>query len=265
MKYLNLLMIAACISVFSCKTDSKENAIDTIESNNEDVVTNASKEDNSLEIHPISHATMVLTFKNKDIYVDPTGGAETFASFSAPEFILITDIHGDHFNIETLKALDLSATTIIAPKAVFDRFPEDINPQKTVTLNNGDSIALDGLVFKAIPMYNLRKDALQFHTKGRGNGYVLTLGDERIYISGDTEDIPEMRALENIDKAFVCMNLPWTMTIDKAAEAVLEFKPKAVYPYHYRGKDGMSDVEKFKTLIHQGDESIEVVQLEWYR
>lgn len=113
-------------------------------------------------------------------------------------------------------------------------------------------------------MYNLREEALKFHSKGRGNGYVVTIGGERIYISGDTEDIPEMRSLKNIDKAFVCMNLPWTMTVDKAAEAVLEFKPKAIYPYHYRNKEGMSDVKKFKTLINQGDEAIEVIQLDWY-
>ena len=265
MKYLNLITIILCISFFSCKTDSKENQTDTQEPSHKESVTEATNHATQLDIQPVSHATMVLNYNGKAIYVDPTGGKEAFKVFASPDFILITDIHGDHFNIETLKALDLSSTAVIAPKAVFDRFPDDIKPQKKITLNNGDSIALDGLVFKAIPMYNLREEALQFHSKGRGNGYVLTLGSERIYISGDTEDIPEMRALENIDKAFVCMNLPWTMTVDKAAEAVLEFKPKTVYPYHYRGKDGMSDVDKFKTLIHQGDEAIEVIQLDWYR
>jgi len=103
-------------------------------------------------------------------------------------------------------------------------------------------------------MYNLREEALKFHTKGRGNGYVLSINNERIYISGDTEDIPEMRNLKNIDKAFVCMNLPYTMTIESAASAVLDFKPKNVYPYHYRGTDGMSDVDKFKTLVNRENE-----------
>ena len=117
---------------------------------------------------------------------------------------------------------------------------------------------------EAVPMYNLREEALKFHSKGRGNGYVLTIDGQRLYFSGDTEDIPEMRALKNIDKAFICMNLPYTMTEESAASAVLEFKPKQVYPYHYRGNPNVSDVSKFKTLVNQGDANIEVVQLDWY-
>ncbi len=113
-------------------------------------------------------------------------------------------------------------------------------------------------------MYNLRAEALKFHTEGRGNGYVLTANKERIYISGDTEDIPEMRNLKNIDKALVCMNLPYTMPIESAASAVLDFKPKQVYPYHYRGTEGLSDVSKFKSLVNEGDASIEVLLLDWY-
>ena len=112
-------------------------------------------------------------------------------------------------------------------------------------------------------MYNTTPDRLQYHEKGRGNGYVVTLDDKRIYISGDTEDIPEMRKLKNIDYAFVCMNLPYTMTVEQAASAVSEFKPKVVFPYHYRGKEGMSDIEKFKKMV-SADSDIEVRFLDWY-
>nr|WP_321235562.1 MBL fold metallo-hydrolase [uncultured Psychroserpens sp.] len=265
MKYFNLLLILVCMTVVSCKTDTKEQKTDALEASSKDLVAETTSEENKLEIHPISHATMVLTYGTDAIYIDPTGGAEAFKGFSDPEIVLITDIHGDHYNIETLKALDLTSAIVIAPQAVVDKFPEGLKPKRILTLNNGETAEIDAYSFKAIPMYNLREEALKFHEKGRGNGYVITIGGERIYISGDTEDIPEMRALEAIDKAFVCMNLPWTMTVDKAAEAVLEFKPKTVYPYHYRGKAGMSDVEKFKTLINQGDETIEVIQLEWYK
>lgn len=264
MKYSHLLLILICLSVFSCKTEQKEQITDTIETNSKDLVAEKSTKDNTLSIHPISHATMVLSYGTADFYIDPTGGADAFKGLPAPDFVLITDVHGDHMDFETLKALDLSSATVIAPKAVMDKIPSDLKPNKSVTLNNGDSISLNNHQFEAIPMYNLREEALKFHAKGRGNGYVLTIGGERIYISGDTEDIPEMRNLEHIDKAFICMNLPWTMTVDKAAEAVLEFKPKTVYPYHYRGKNGMSDVKKFKTLINQGNEAIEVIQLDWY-
>ncbi len=113
-------------------------------------------------------------------------------------------------------------------------------------------------------MYNLREEALKFHEKGRGNGYILEQKDERVYISGDTEDIPEMRQLQHIDRAFVCMNLPYTMPVEKAAEAVLDFKPTLVYPYHYRGSEGPSDVDKFRQLVHKGNPEIGVIQLDWY-
>lgn len=104
---------------------------------------------------------------------------------------------------------------------------------------------------QAIPMYNLPESPESRHIKGRGNGYILTIDNTRIYISGDTEDIPEMRALKNIDIAFICMNLPYTMDIHQAASAVLEFKPKIVYPYHYRGRPDMSDTAAFKQIIQK--------------
>jgi L-ascorbate metabolism protein UlaG (beta-lactamase superfamily) len=102
------------------------------------------------------------------------------------------------------------------------------------------------------------------HTKGRGNGYVLGIGGKNIYISGDTQGIPEMRALKNIDVAFICMNLPYTMDVKEAADAVLAFKPKIVYPFHYRGTSGLSDVNGFKSLVDAGNEGIEVRIRNWY-
>jgi len=173
-------------------------------------------------------------------------------------------IHGDHYNINTLKDLDLNGTLIIAPQAVIDKFPEDFEPKYKV-LNNTKNTMFKDIKVEAIPMYNLREEALKFHAKGRGNGYVITLGNERIYISGDTEDIPEMRQLKDIDKAFVCMNLPYTMTVDSAASAVLDFKPKEVYPYHYRGTQGLSDVTKFKNIVNNKNPDIQVIQLDWYK
>ena len=113
-------------------------------------------------------------------------------------------------------------------------------------------------------MYNLPESPSSMHTKGRGNGYLIEAGNKRIYISGDTEDIPEMRNLKNIDVAFVCMNLPYTMDIKQAAGAVLAFKPKIVYPYHYRGKDGLSDVQEFKRMVISANKMIDVRLLKWY-
>lgn len=215
------------------------------------------------QIIPISHGTLVIETGDQVIYVDPTGGSEAFQNQKQPTLVLITDVHGDHLSIPTLEALNLQNVITIVPQAVADQLPENLLKNLKV-LQNGESMDVNSLSIEAIPMYNLREEALKFHTKGRGNGYVLTANKERIYISGDTEDIPEMRNLKNIDKALVCMNLPYTMTVESAASAVLDFKPKQVYPYHYRGTEGLSDVAKFKTLIDEGNAPIEVLLLDWY-
>ena len=217
----------------------------------------------SLKIIPIEHATAVLEWNDITIYIDPVGGKKAFEGQKEPDLILITDIHGDHFSLETLQELNTAKAKIIVPQAVADKIPEEFTPQIDV-LNNGDTKERYGIIVEAIPMYNLREEALDFHTKGRGNGYVLDLDGQRIYFSGDTEDIPEMRALQNIDKAFICMNLPYTMTVESAADATLAFKPKEVYPYHFRGRPEVSDVKKFKELVNKGNPNIKVVQLDWY-
>ncbi|GLB51184.1 metal-dependent hydrolase [Neptunitalea chrysea] len=216
-----------------------------------------------LEIIPVEHASFILKTPEATIFVDPAVQGNIFNAHGAPDIILLTDIHGDHLNIEVLKSLKLANAIMIAPQAVADKLPESLK-KHLVVMNNGDIKDLSGISFEATLMYNLREEAKQFHTKGRGNGYVLTINDQRIYISGDTEDIPEMRNLKDIDMAFVCMNLPYTMTVDKAAEAVLDFKPKMVYPYHYRGQDGKSDIAKFKELVTSQNKTIQVKQLKWY-
>jgi len=202
---------------------------------------------------PISHGTFVIQIDTTIIYVDPVGGIEAFDGQKPPNIILITDIHGDHMNAETVSAIKKDYTKIIAPKAVVKKI------KMGEVLNNDESKEVFGVLIKAIPMYNLTKERLKFHQKGRGNGYLLSAMNKIIYISGDTEDIPEMRKLENIDYAFVCMNLPYTMTVDQAASAILEMKPKYAFPYHHKG----SDLDKLKGLIGV-NEKIELVILKWY-
>jgi len=220
-------------------------------------------EKGDLTIQPILHATMVWEWNELIIYADPYGGKEAFEGAKPPSLILITDIHGDHMNTETLEALSLFETPIITCQAVADLLPSTFT--NVTVLNNGAKTLWNDIEIEAIPMYNLPESEDAKHTKGRGNGYVITLGGKRIYISGDTEDIPEMRALQNIDVAFVCMNLPYTMEVTAAASAVLDFKPKTVYPFHYRGAGSkFSDVSKFKALVNEGDKSIDVRLLEWY-
>ncbi|TPV32406.1 MBL fold metallo-hydrolase [Paucihalobacter ruber] len=226
---------------------------------------NTLKAQEQIEIHPINHGSFVMTYQGNAFYTDPVGDAELYKDHPSPTVILITDIHGDHLSLDTLQSLNLDKAVIIAPQAVFDKLPLELQ-KKTQVLNNGDSnsYSMSGLNIEAVPMYNLREEALNFHPKGRGNGYVISLAGERIYISGDTEDITEMRELTNIDRAFICMNLPYTMTVESAASAVLDFKPKIVIPYHYRGKDGLSDIENFKRIILSKNSDIKVELLNWY-
>lgn len=216
-----------------------------------------------LTIQPLNHATLVFTFNGKTIYNDPQGGAKMFDGIAAPDLVLISDIHGDHFNLETLKAIDLSHAKLVVPQAVADKLPEDLK-SKAVVVSNGQAIKQLEIDILGIPMYNLPESADAKHTKGRGNGYVLTFGNKRIYVSGDTAGIPEMKSLKDIDVAFVCMNLPYTMDIKEAAEAVLAFQPKIVYPYHYRGQGGLSDTEGFKKLVNEVNPKIEVRLRTWY-
>ena len=256
MKVLKItFIIALSITVLGCKNEKKETEL-AVDGTNEVF-------EESVKVIPITHGTLVLESKSEVIYVDPTGGSEAFKGQKSPTLVLITDIHGDHLSTSTLEALNLTDVTIIAPKAVTDKIPSTVS-NNIITLNNNETTKHNAINIEAIPMYNLREEALKFHTKGRGNGYVLAINNERIYISGDTEDIPEMRNLKNIDKAFVCMNLPYTMTVKSAASAVLDFKPKTVFPYHYRGTDGLSDVNLFKTIVNDSIKSIKVELLNWY-
>lgn len=209
-----------------------------------------------LIIHPVKHASFVMQWNAKTIYIDPAGGAEPYSNLPKADIILVTDIHQDHFNADTLANMD--GAPVVAPQAVYDQAPDNLKHMFTTIMKNGDTATLEGIGIEAVPMYNISEGRLQYHEKGRGNGYLLTLGDERVYIAGDTEAIAEMLALKDIDVAFIPMNLPYTMTVEQAAEAVRTFQPKIVYPYHYRG----SDAEEFRRLV--GDAS-EVRLLEWYQ
>lgn len=258
--------LAISILLIGCKNENKH---DEIEKNNDREITENRSSDkmvtdsSEIEIIPISHATAIFKWGENIFYTDPVGGAEAFKGKAKPDFILITDIHGDHMNVETLQSLELGDTKIIVPQAVQKQLPEDFQPN-LIVLNNGESIDFMGFTIKAIAMYNLPQSKDAMHVKGRGNGYILEKNNKRLYISGDTEDIPEMRNLKNIDVALISMNLPYTMPVDKAAQGVLAFKPSKVIPYHYRGKDGYSDVDQFKQLVNEGDKKIQVELMDWY-
>jgi L-ascorbate metabolism protein UlaG (beta-lactamase superfamily) len=186
-----------------------------------------------VKVTPLYHASMLIEAGGKNIYIDPAKPAN-FSGLPKADLILITDIHGDHMDPEAIAAISKSGTQIFAPPAVV------ATVTTAAAISNGETKSWAGWSIEAIPMYNLKRGpepGKLYHDKSRGNGYVLTYGGKRFYISGDTEGIPEMRALKNIDVAFVCMNLPYTMPPDEAADAVKAFHPKIVIPYHYYGSD----------------------------
>ena len=220
-------------------------------------------ENNSVSIYPISHATAVISWGDTVIYTDPVGGAEAFSGQPSPNIILVTDVHGDHLSTSTLDAI-IGNAVLIVPQAVKDLLPENL-AVRAVVLANDEAVTEQGLRILAMPMYNLPEKKDAYHIKGRGNGYILEREGKRVYVAGDTAGIPEMRALKNIDIALIPMNLPYTMDIAQAADAVLAFAPKHVYPYHYRGPDGLSDVSKFKELVNSSNPDIDVVLLDWYK
>ncbi|MHA7875856.1 MBL fold metallo-hydrolase [Roseivivax sp.] len=214
----------------------------------------------AITVHPVEHASFVLETPSGVIYVDTVGDAERYGDFPAPDLVLITHEHGDHYNAETLSALVGEGTQIVTNPAVFDMLPEEL-AAKATSMANGDSGEMLGIAISAVPAHNTTEERMNFHPEGRDNGYVLDWDGFRMYISGDTEVTDEMRALENIDVAFVCMNLPFTMGAEAAAEGVNAFQPAVVYPYHYRGRDGgTQDPEAFAELV----DGSEVRMGEWY-
>jgi L-ascorbate metabolism protein UlaG (beta-lactamase superfamily) len=210
-----------------------------------------------VKITPIYHAAVLIEAGSKAIYLDPAKPANV-AGLPSADLILITDIHPDHMDPALIAAISKPDTQIMAPPAVV----------KTVStasvIANGKTTTWNGWTIEAIPMYNITRGPAPgkyYHEKGRGNGYVLTYGGKRFYFSGDTENTPEMRALKNIDVAFVCINLPYTMPPGEAAEAVKAFHPKIVIPYHYRG-DPPTDLALFQRALE--GTGIEVRLLDWY-
>jgi L-ascorbate metabolism protein UlaG (beta-lactamase superfamily) len=208
-----------------------------------------------LVIHPIAHATLVLEWGGHVIYVDPAEPAEAYEGLPAPTAILITHEHGDHYVAEVIAAIAGNVPMIVNP-AVYDMLDEGLQGQAT-SMANGDTGTISGIPIEAIPAYNVTEDRLQYHPEGRDNGYILTFGDKRVLISGDTENTPELQALTGIDVAFLSMNLPYTMSVEQAVEAVNAFAPAIVYPYHHRG----SDLEAFQSGV--GDQT-EVRIANWY-
>ncbi len=238
-----ILIVGALVSLGAMTTIARANDTQTF-----------STSGGTVKITPLYHASTLIEAGGKAIYVDPAKPAK-LNGLPKADLILISHIHGDHMDPDSIKQISKADTEILASASV----AQTVTSAKVIS--NGQTKNWQGWTIEAVPAYNLKRGPSAgqlFHPKGRDNGYVLTYGDKRFYFSADTEGTSEMRALKNIDVAFVCMNLPYTMPPDEAAEAVKSFHPKIVIPYHYRG----SDLSVFQKGLE--GTGIEVRLLEWY-
>jgi L-ascorbate metabolism protein UlaG (beta-lactamase superfamily) len=200
-----------------------------------------------LKITFIGHGTLMLTFGGKIIHVDPFSEVAGYTNLPKADIILLTHEHRDHLDLKAFNPVRTEKTLVVLTQTCTKQV------EGGIIMNNGDMKSIGGLKIEAVPAYNIvhkRDSGEPFHPKGIGNGYIITFGDKRVYIAGDTENIQEMKVLKGIDIAFLPMNLPYTMTPEMVADAVKAFKPKIVYPYHY----GETDTSKIVNLLKDSKE-----------
>ena len=195
-----------------------------------------------LEITFIGHGTLMLRFNGKIIHVDPWGQLTDYTQMPKADIILITHEHRDHLDPKAIENVRTGKTILILTKICAKQIEDG------TVMNNGDTQEIDGINIEAVPAYNIehqRSPGIPFHPKGDGNGYIVTFGGKRVYIAADTENTPELKAIKNIDIAFLPMNLPYTMTPEMVADASRALKPKILYPYHF----GDTDTAKLLELL----------------
>jgi L-ascorbate metabolism protein UlaG (beta-lactamase superfamily) len=192
-----------------------------------------------LTISFIGHGTLMFQFDGKTIQVDPWGKLADYSVLPKADLILITHGHGDHLDTAAIRKTSKTGTVLLATLEVAEKIKQG------EVMKNGDIKTVAGMMIEAVPAYNSTSGKERFHPKGKGNGYLIHFGNKKVYVAGDTEDIPEMAELKDIDIAFLPVNQPYTMLPEQMAHAVELFKPSIVYPYHF----GETDMEKVKELL----------------
>lgn len=219
----------------------------------QNVIATEKTNDGNLIVHPINHATLRFEYKGKQYYCDPSGRAE-WATLPKADYIFITHEHGDHLSPMVVDIIKKNTVMVFMNASSHTKASSTV-PNATV-LNHGEKKSVGDAMVEAIPAYNLTAERLNFHPKERkDNGYLLTFGGKRVYVAGDTEDIPEMRALKNVDFAFLPCNLPYTMDAKQCAAGARAFKPKVLYPYHQgrtdpnEVKQALADVKEIEVRV----------------
>jgi len=199
----------------------------------------------NLQITFIGHGTMMFSFDGKIIHLDPWTQLADYSKMPKADIVLITHEHRDHLDLKALKLISTGKTALVLTETCAQQVKSGI------VMRNGDVRTVDGLKIEAVPAYNLVhmiSPGVPYHPKGVGNGYVITFGDKRVYVAGDTENTPEMKALKDIYIAFLPMNLPYTMTPQMVADAARAFKPRVLYPYHFDETDTFELIKLLKDV-----------------
>lgn len=213
----------------------------------EDIIKTSS---GSFTITFLGHGSLMFAYQDKIIHIDPYGEVADYSKLPKADLVLLTHEHYDHYDQKAFNQILKPQTVVIASQSCAGQV------KNALILRNGDTKSILGLKIEAVPAYNIvhkRPDGLPFHPKGNGNGYIITFDDIRVYVAGDTENIPEMKTLKNIDIAFLPMNLPYTMTPEMVADAAQAFRPKILYPYHY----GQTNAQTLVNLLKK-DTDIEI-------
>jgi L-ascorbate metabolism protein UlaG (beta-lactamase superfamily) len=228
--YFLVFLSVLCLLGFSETQDFEQDIIQTSEG--------------ELKMTFIGHGTLMFEFGGKIIHIDPVGRYADYSDMPKADLVLITHHHGDHLDPEVLNMICVEDTEIVLAEKCLEQF------DRGIVMHNGDEKEVKGIHIKAVPAYNIkhmRSNNVPYHIKGEGNGYILELGDKKVYIAGDTENIPEMKSLKDIDIAFLPMNVPYTMTPEMVADAAQSFMPKILYPYHY----GDTDPQELSKLLKE--------------
>ena len=243
-----LAVILTTLSCLSCNSQQATSGSSATRGAQEDVF--ATRSGKQVTFTFIKHASLEIKYDGLSIQIDPVSKMQPetdYSQFVKSDFIFVTHEHFDHFDKDAISTLAGENTKIVLNKRCFEMLG------KGQAMSNGETLKLrDDITVEAVPAYNITPDHLQFHPKGRDNGYVLNLDGLRIYIAGDTEDIPEMSNLKDIDIAFMPCNQPYTMTPEQLSKAARLFSPKVIYPYHYSD----TPIEQVKELL--SDTNIDV-------
>lgn len=237
------ILITTCLLLFARMLFAADFECDTIKSKN----------GNDIVITFIKHGSLLITYEKQHIQIDPVSAYADYSQFTDADIIIITHEHADHLDAQAIAELEKAGTILITNQRVYDILG------KGIVMKNGDVFnPMDYVTIEAVPAYNITPGREQYHPRYRDNGFIFTIDGTRIYVAGDTEDIPEMKKLERIDVAFLPVNQPYTMTVEQAVNAVNMFHPAIMYPYHYSD----TPVEKIAELLQGSTTEVRIRQMQ---